>query len=95
MSAQANLDKLVSDVIDSSSQLVRANVVLDKKIDSSTPVITADKKRLTQILYNLIGNALKFTHKGSVIVEVKPEHSLKMVWMVNFCIQEDRCRASR
>ena len=54
-------------------------MTLEKRIDPATPVITADKKRLTQILYNLVGNALKFTHKGSVTVEVKPDISGKQV----------------
>lgn len=80
MCVQANLDKLVAEVIDSSSQLVKPHVSLEKKVDPVTPTITADKKRLTQILYNLIGNALKFTHKGSVTVEVKPDIYGKQVW---------------
>lgn len=55
-----------------SAQLVKKNVKLVHYVDPATPVIVADKKRLTQILYNLMGNALKFTHQGSVVVNVKP-----------------------
>ena len=62
--------------MDISAQLVRKTVTLEKRVHPTTPAITADKKRLTQIMYNLIGNALKFTHKGSVTVEVKPDAQL-------------------
>ena len=41
------------------------------KIDSSIPdTLIGDATRLTQILVNLIGNAIKFTHHGKIDIEV-------------------------
>jgi signal transduction histidine kinase len=41
-----------------------------------TPPIVADFSRLIQILYNLTGNSLKFTHDGHVTITARPtEHA--------------------
>ena len=70
---QAHLDRIVAEVLDTSAHLLKKNVTLEKRFASNTPPITADKRKLTQVLYNLVGNAAKFTHKGHILVEVKPD----------------------
>jgi signal transduction histidine kinase len=49
-------------------QVSKKSINLINKIDTSTPLIYADENRFLQIMYNLLGNAIKFTESGEVII---------------------------
>ncbi len=48
-------------------------IVLINKISPDAPAVYGDENRIQQIMYNLIGNAIKFTESGSVTVSATVE----------------------
>ena len=44
------------------------NIVLKNNVSNELPLVNADENRVEQVLYNLIGNAIKFTESGEVNV---------------------------
>lgn len=66
----------ISDMIEISAK--DKNISFMAEFDNDLPqVIYADEKRLSQILLNLLGNAVKFTHSGSVFFRVKKQNGYK------------------
>jgi PAS domain S-box-containing protein len=67
------------DIVDACLSLVReradsAGVSLKAKYRKSVPALSADRRKLKQILINLLSNAVKFTKRGgSITVEVAPK----------------------
>lgn len=67
-------------VLNLSAPLVAGKPVeLVNRISSDSPLALADENRLQQILYNLVGNAVKFTQAGTVTVQAKQEGTLLSV----------------
>lgn len=49
-------------------QFVEKGITLEEKVGEDLPNILADKDRILQVLTNLIGNALQYTHTGGKVV---------------------------
>ncbi len=73
---EGNLNGLIDQVVKSYAPVVeKKGLKLTAKLDPFLPLVRFDPDRISQVLYNLISNAIKFTEKGSITVETKKEDS--------------------
>ena len=64
-----NLNDAILDVIeDDRKQITNANVKVMYEQGNGITVVEADRRRLTQVISNLLNNAIKFTKEGTVTV---------------------------
>ena len=73
-SVDFNLDETLDESISIlSTKIKEKEIRVSKEIGKDTPLyLTGDSTRVRQILVNLISNAVKFTEKGEIKIEIKP-----------------------
>jgi signal transduction histidine kinase/CheY-like chemotaxis protein len=64
---------------------IELKVVVDDELDE---VVLLDDLRLVQIINNLISNALKFTEKGYVKLEVTQRQKITGLTTITFCVED-------
>ncbi|HMU94615.1 MAG TPA: GAF domain-containing protein, partial [Anaerolineales bacterium] len=77
--ANFNINALVDQCYNTAQPLVKANVEFKKSNDTNLPLIFSDQDKIKQIILNLLSNAAKFTHKGSVTISTRYAESNFMV----------------
>jgi PAS domain S-box-containing protein len=64
--------ELVSEVMAELEPIIaRSRLKMSTELDAGATVLRTDRKKVKQILLNLLSNALKFTHEGSVTVSAR------------------------
>lgn len=58
-------------------------IIFKNNIPENIPLIFADEERVTQIVYNLIGNAVKFTQQGEITISAIVNNN-----MIEVCVED-------
>jgi signal transduction histidine kinase/HAMP domain-containing protein len=70
---EVNINKTLESVLATAKGLVseKPDLEIVTKIDPDLPIIAADKRRIRQIMLNLISNAVKFTPHGTITITTR------------------------
>ncbi|MBD9355473.1 EAL domain-containing protein [Methylomonas albis] len=72
-----------------SAQAHRKNLQLTYSIADDIPlVLNGEASRVRQVLINLIGNALKFTEQGGIVIDVHAEAAESDAIQLRFCVTD-------
>ncbi len=78
----------ISEIIDHATDATNSlyenkGLKMIKEVEEGLPPIIGDRDRLVQVLINLISNAVKFTHEGSIICKAKRKDGEVLVSVID------------
>lgn len=74
-----NINILADQCANVAAPLIKPNVTLEKNLDPDIPIVHSDQDKIKQIILNLLSNAAKFTHAGSIRMNVCHSDALFIV----------------
>jgi len=87
----------VADVVDGAvrsfaGRAEEKGLELAYQVERSVPdIVRGDPNRLRQVLVNLVGNAMKFTERGQVIVDCRPQERTPEALTLRFEVRDTGC----
>ncbi len=89
---EVDITQLANDVVATAAPLAQEKkLFLHLDIDDDVRSVMADRTRVRQVMWNILGNAIKFTEKGSVTISVQaqPNHVLCSIRDTGIGIKEE------
>lgn len=93
---EVDLCQLANDVLETAAPLAQEKkLFLHLDIDEDVKPVMADRTRVRQVMWNILGNAVKFTEKGSITISVQaqPNHVLCSIRDTGIGIKEENMAA--
>jgi len=83
-----NIEEIIESVVYEMKAVLNEKHIylkLDKLTLNELPPVWVDKNRLKQVVYNLVGNAAKFTEEGGITISAKlePDHQFVKVLVID------------
>ena len=76
--SEFNVNALVPEVMaELDAVIARSKLTVTPRLSSEVPLVFSDRQKVKQIVVNLLSNALKFTHHGSIAITVRFESRTK------------------
>jgi signal transduction histidine kinase/CheY-like chemotaxis protein len=74
-----SINALAEQCANIATPLIKPNVTLEKNLDPGLQLVYSDQDKIKQIILNLLSNAAKFTHEGSVRLNIRHTDSVFML----------------